>query len=367
MEDQTNDTQSQTICGLLDDMTSSMASVRSSIQTLREKHATTEELDTKDGISLLSLKHHLLLSYLNSLVLVSARHAIGDSLSERSLPSLPFSSAQRDQRGSGAGDLVDSMIEGRVALEKIKVLESRMRYQIEKLVRLSSEQSSKDLANDPLAFKPNPQNLIDEEDADEDEYADDADKDQDGIYRPPKLAPMPYVEPTSKRSDRKPVPKALSSLIYSQDPSRPFVESSSGLGALQSDRRRELDRMREYEEENFTRLVMKKKDAKKRARDEANVALGGGAQGNSRRRGRGLEDEFADVLTAVGRTRTGVLGDGYEELRQRGRKTDVLSRARTRPREEIGGAEDDGPIARKKTRFEKQRVALSKRARAKRP
>lgn len=104
----------------------------------------------KDGISLLSLKRHLLLSYLNSLVLVSARRAIGDPLSERALPSLPFSNPERDQRGSGAGDLVDSMIEGRVALEKIKVLESRMRYQIEKLVRLANERPNKDLADGKL-------------------------------------------------------------------------------------------------------------------------------------------------------------------------------------------------------------------------
>jgi hypothetical protein len=39
------------------------------------------------------------------------------------------------------------MIEGRVVLEKIKVLESRMRYQIEKLVRVAEEvPSGKDVA-----------------------------------------------------------------------------------------------------------------------------------------------------------------------------------------------------------------------------
>ncbi|EGN96197.1 hypothetical protein SERLA73DRAFT_141470, partial [Serpula lacrymans var. lacrymans S7.3] len=39
-------------------------------------------------------------------------------------PALPFSSTERDARGSGPGDLIDSMVEGRVVLEKIKVLES---------------------------------------------------------------------------------------------------------------------------------------------------------------------------------------------------------------------------------------------------
>lgn len=107
----------------------------------------------KDGISLLSLKHHILLSYLQSLVLVSARRATGDSLTERTPVSSPFSAVDRDARGSGAGDLVDSMIEGRIVLEKIKVLESRMRYQIEKLVRVAEEASSgKDVADGMFLF-----------------------------------------------------------------------------------------------------------------------------------------------------------------------------------------------------------------------
>lgn len=107
------------------------------ILPLRQNNST--DLDTKDGISLLSLKHHLLLSYLQSLVLVSSHRALGHTLDDRSPPAQPFSSVDRDARGSGAGDLVDSLVEGRVVLEKIKVLEGRMRYQIEKLVRVAEE------------------------------------------------------------------------------------------------------------------------------------------------------------------------------------------------------------------------------------
>jgi len=36
------------------------------------------------------------------------------------------------------------MIEGRIVLEKIKLLESKMQYQIEKLVQLSVEEPSDD-------------------------------------------------------------------------------------------------------------------------------------------------------------------------------------------------------------------------------
>jgi len=45
------------------------------------------------------------------------------------------------------------MIEGRIVLEKIKILESKMRYQIEKLVQLAAEDPSDDkLVNGVPAF-----------------------------------------------------------------------------------------------------------------------------------------------------------------------------------------------------------------------
>lgn len=80
-----------------------------------------------------------MLSYLHSLVLLSSRQAIGHSLSERRQPADPFSSTERSARGDGPGDLVDSMVEGRIVLEKVKTLEGKMKYQIDKLVRLAQE------------------------------------------------------------------------------------------------------------------------------------------------------------------------------------------------------------------------------------
>lgn len=325
-----------------------------------------------------------MLFYLQSLVLL-ARRAAGDTLEDRTPASLPFSAAERGARGAGLGDLADSMIQGRVVLEKVKVLESRIKYQIDKLVRIADNASKNvadgksylltfircalttfSFAQDPLAFRPNPQNLVNNDQAsDAASEEDDNEKGdyRDGIYKPPKLAPMPYTENASdKRSKRQPVPKTLSSLLH-QDPSRPHIESSSGLGAmpaLASDRAREIQQMTEFEEDNFTRLMMKKKDARRRMRDEADLALGGTGSSHGRRRGRGLEDEFEDVLCSVGRARVGAIGDGYEELRQRGRKADALSRSRTRARDNMVDGEDDVRQV-KRTRFQKERRVLSRK------
>ena len=93
----------------------------------------------------MSLKHNVLISYLRSLALLSARRALGHSLEHRKQPSLPFSDAGRDQRGSSSGDLVDSMVEGRIVLEKVDALESRMRYQIEKLLKTAEQAEDADL------------------------------------------------------------------------------------------------------------------------------------------------------------------------------------------------------------------------------
>ncbi|KAJ3572499.1 hypothetical protein NP233_g3052 [Leucocoprinus birnbaumii] len=311
----------------LQTMTKSMTSVR---QTIRQLLDDPQALNTKDGISLLSIKHHVLLSYLRSLALLSTRRMLGHTLAEREAPKLPFSNPDRDCRGSSAGDLVDATIEGRIILEKTRALEGKLKYQIEKLVRLAREpQKVQSAVNDPLAFRPNPQNLEANNDSDS-EASDDAPNQRqsvDGIYRPPRLAPVPYTDApkTKGRKERVPVPTALNHLAA--DPSRPHVETTSGLGGipqLGSKRAAYLKRLQEFEEENFTRVIMKKSEAKRRLRDEADLALGGDLGGSynprARRRAGGLEDEFGDVLRSVERKHNG--NDGYEELRKKGKKSE---------------------------------------------
>lgn len=242
---------------------------------------------------------------------------------------------------------------------------------------------------DPLTFRPNPQNF----DANENEVSGDENNKQDirqsrgevnfghaaedEIYRPPRVAPMPYREQSKSqaRKERPPVPSALASL--SSDPSRPHTESTSGLGttpSLASGRAAYLKRLNDFEEDNFSRVMMKKSDAKRRARDEEDLALGGGLSGGggqSRRRAGGLEDEFGEVLKSVGRVSSsrvgGSKGDGYEELRKRGRKADVLERSRKDGGSikrgsfgDVDGSEAEGR-AKKRSRFELEAKTAKKK------
>lgn len=98
-----------------------------------------EASNVKDGISLLSMKNYTLMSYLQSLTLLSAHRLVGHSLLDRTSPFESFASSSRTARGSDAGDLVDSLVEGRAVLEKAKNLEVKMKYQIDKLVRMAKD------------------------------------------------------------------------------------------------------------------------------------------------------------------------------------------------------------------------------------
>ncbi|KAG9127658.1 hypothetical protein FRC07_011244 [Ceratobasidium sp. 392] len=359
----TSDVDIQAFCDIANEMTRSIASARQLIQSLLAKQDS--ELDTTAGISLLSLKNNVMLSYIHSLALLSSHRVLGHSLLDRAPPSQPFGTLDRPARGGDAGDLVDTMVEDRIVLEKTKVLEARMKYQIDKLVRLAQDarQDEGDVIDDPLAFKPNLSNLavpstqrgrITTEDANADRQDADSNSDAgDEIYRPPKLAPVPYIDKPSKKDRAQPQPRSLSSLL-TLDPSRPHAESASGLGngtaSLLSARARELQRMTEFEEENMTRLVMSKKEGKRRKRDEEDMAFGG--SGARRGGGAALRDEFKDVLGAIDRKRGGTSGgDGYEELRQRGKKANAFERSRVRKVDQVDEGRE-GPRVRKKSRFE---------------
>jgi U3 small nucleolar ribonucleoprotein protein LCP5 len=80
-----------------------------------------------------------MLAYIQSLALLIAQRTAGRSVLTHTPPSQPFASTSRDLRGHNAGDLVDTMVEHRLVIEKVKTLETRVKYQIDKLVRVADQ------------------------------------------------------------------------------------------------------------------------------------------------------------------------------------------------------------------------------------
>jgi U3 small nucleolar ribonucleoprotein protein LCP5 len=219
---------------------------------------------------------------------------------------------------------------------------------------------------DPLAFRPNPNNLGGKDsEASGSDHSENEDIGGSGIYRPPRVAPVPYNETGRNSSSKRPkAPFALASLQY-VDSAAPHAEKSTGLGghaSLESSRARELRRLTEFEEDNMMRLITNKKEAKRRRRDEEDIALGGAGVGIRGRQRGGLEDEFRDIFQSVNNPRKGVSGDAYDELRQRGKRKGMLERSRNRDIPlHNAEATEDGP--RKRGRFE---TALKKSRRKER-
>lgn len=178
---------------------------------------------------------------------------------------------------------------------------------------------------DLLSFRPNPSALLKAK-----VPRKTADEDSSAIYKPPRVAAVPY-EAEKKRNDRR-APALLSEFADTLG-FAPSMESTSGLStrpvqagahtnSVSAKRAAELQRMDQFEEENMTRLVTNKREAKRRRDDEEALALGYGVGGPARSRGRrqnGLEAELEGVL---GERRSKGVWDGVKGLGERGSALD---------------------------------------------
>lgn len=164
--------------------------VTAQIQALTKK-VQARAYPTEKGLSLLEVKDQLLLMYLMDL-----SHLILDKASGGSL------------QGHAA---VLRLVEIRTVLEKIRPLDQKLKYQIDKLVKTAVTGSLSE--NDPLRFKPRPNNMMsklsseDEEDeADEGQSEASGKKSAKGAvkkYVPPRLVPVHYDETEAEREKKR--------------------------------------------------------------------------------------------------------------------------------------------------------------------
>lgn len=144
------------------------------------------EITTAKGLSFLEMKYHMLLSYLINITYVVLRKCSGESI-----------------EGDPA---IDRLIEIRTILEKIRPIDSKLKYQVDKLVKTAITGYSNE--QDPLSHKPNPDHLVnkvagnvdDKESSDEQSEKEDTKKceSKKGIYVPPRIAPVYYEGDESK-------------------------------------------------------------------------------------------------------------------------------------------------------------------------
>ncbi|CDQ70394.1 neuroguidin [Oncorhynchus mykiss] len=164
---------------LLNSLTEQVASVTGQVRDLL-KRVQGGKFQTSKGLSFLDLRYQLLLFYLQDVTHLISLKSEGGSVKD-----------------SGA---LHRLVTVRTVLEKMRPLDQKLRYQIDKLVRTAVTGSLGE--NDPLHFRPNPDNLVSKLSESEDSGDEDGGEKAEGAekkvpssgkkYVPPKIAPMHY-------------------------------------------------------------------------------------------------------------------------------------------------------------------------------
>ncbi|XP_038165968.1 neuroguidin isoform X1 [Arvicola amphibius] len=176
---------------LLKNLQEQVMAVTAQVQALTKK-VQAGAYSTEKGLSFLEVKDQLLLMYLMDL-----SHLILDKASGGSLQGHPA---------------VLRLVEIRTVLEKIRPLDQKLKYQIDKLVKTAVTGSLSE--SDPLRFKPHPSNMIsklssedeEEDGAEEGESEASGKKSVKGSskkYVPPRLVPVHYDETEAEREQKR--------------------------------------------------------------------------------------------------------------------------------------------------------------------
>ncbi|XP_064081578.1 neuroguidin-like [Macrobrachium nipponense] len=238
---------------LLGDLTGILNSVLAGATAFRDK-VKNGEMDTSKGISLLELKNQTFLSYLTNLSFVILRKLSGAKL--------------EDDKS------IEHLVELRAVMERLRPLEDKLKYRIDKYVKVANEGSLS--VSDPLRTQGNLDNIGSSSDDDEeDKVKENAKTVQDPqkgervkkkelskTYKVPKVAPVHYDEDSKKEALEKARRRALNSAVlrdalFEHVDEPEVVYNADTLKHKSVKKRKELER---YEEDNFVRKTLSKKE-----------------------------------------------------------------------------------------------------------
>lgn len=245
----------------------------------------TGEISTEHGLSFLEIKYHMLLNYLINLTYVVLRKCSGKTVyfclySQDVLYNVAyFILGQKIEKDPS----IDRLIELRTVLEKIRPIDFKLRYQIDKLVKTAVTGTTN--SSDPLNFKANPNNLMSQlnnNDSEDDETSDeepedtsfkkkkkkakehDGDEAEIGKYVPPRQTAMPYDDETAAEKQEKIRDRAKKRAMNSQlvdEWKEEFLDTPvevAGGSRAQLMVSKALKEKEKYEEDYFVRLPMTK-------------------------------------------------------------------------------------------------------------
>jgi U3 small nucleolar RNA-associated protein 3 len=231
---------------LLADFTRYIKEVRGQLLPARER-VKRGELPTASGVSYLEVKLQLLLSYCTNVAFYLLLKAEG-----RSVKSHP---------------VIEQLVELRTLMEKLRPLDAKLKYQMDKLLKTPLAGGG---GADALRFKPNPDALLaDGGGGGEDDGGGGGARGAAGeggdVYRPPRITSMPFEdreEAKARRARERRALKAKKSEIV-QALREEFDDSPlemPNIGSAAQYRDKEEDHRTRFEEENFVRVAVSKKE-----------------------------------------------------------------------------------------------------------
>lgn len=249
------------VLSLTADYRDKMKQVKETLQPIIDKAST---LPTSQGLSFLQVKYHLLLSYCTNICFFMLLKCHGKKVEGH--------------------PVVASLVKLRVQLEKLKPIETKLKYQIDRLLTTALSGKSGQGDADALSHKPRLHQLVHKDEHGEtgskkkttataavqsnDVDADsDASVEADGLYRPPKLAPVYFEDKASrmKRKERTGLENDRRSRLLRElrdsDSDMAPEEEMDDLTAFQKSMPRDNDRTA-FEEDHFTRMSLTKKEMK---------------------------------------------------------------------------------------------------------
>lgn len=257
---------------------------------LNKMNSGSQEVDD-DIVDYLEVKQQILLSYCVNVVFYLYMKAQGKSVR--------------------AHPVMKQLLKLRYVMEKMRPLDGKLKYQIDRLLKRSSnggaddEEGGKSVSG--AALRPNPSALLakggkkskkgkyqdsDEDSEDEDSVEDDADSDGSDaapkaskeLYRAPKMQAMPYLENEKKDAKKERQLEAarkkmknseIMASLRDEFGDKPENAASDGLTLADAGDMRVLaeeeEERREWEESNFVRRVLTKQE-KKKIKKRENIA-----------------------------------------------------------------------------------------------
>ena len=95
-------------------------------------------IDYSNGISLLGLKNSLMLEYMHNFIILTLTRLYGQSISNAN---------EASEDSANPSKLVETLVKDRIILEKIRPLEAKLKYQVDKLVKKAQQQPGSDSAS----------------------------------------------------------------------------------------------------------------------------------------------------------------------------------------------------------------------------